>query len=414
LVSVFIHPKRLLLLKIHHFSTGYRIPVIYRTKNLSTPIFLPFTYSITKIRDKAFKTRRRHQAALDGLYQFFEEKGVELDELLLAGQFYTLFDHLPEFFMVHLYRDHEITRPVFAEKAVSIREYLRWAFARYLSHCITDGKKDRIEANFELRLTSFFASYPSFPNFSRKNYKSLSKDEVVHLLEIVHPESEHNPFTIEHRIRNYLMVKLFLNTGIRLGELLLLKTTSLEQNNEEFYLRITSQLDDEDTRSDRPDLKNVQSERIIALTGELFSLIDYYIIHLRRPVKKGQKINLSHGFLFASELGNPLAKSTVSDIFQKINTAIINHGVCKSMRISPHALRHTFADNFLEYLIDVRRLDMGRAKDELRATCGWSANSVMPLHYAGRYISKSANQHNLERIAITHENYRQQSGTKDR
>jgi hypothetical protein len=44
---------------------------------------------------------------------------------------------------------------------------------------------------------------------------------------------------------------------------------------------------------------------------------------------------------------------------------------------------------------------MERAKDELRAVCGWSVNSSMPVYYASRYISRIANQHNLARIATT-------------
>ena len=90
----------MLLLKTHVFSTGYRIPVVYRAKDAAVPILLPLTYSILQIKSKAFKTRKRHQAAIDELYQFFEEKGIELDEALIEGQFYRLFDHLNEFFMI--------------------------------------------------------------------------------------------------------------------------------------------------------------------------------------------------------------------------------------------------------------------------------------------------------------------------
>ena len=121
-------------------------------------------------------------------------------------------------------------------------------------------------------------------------------------------------------------------------------------------------------------------------------------------------MKLTHGFLFASELGKPLSKGTVADIFRKINTTLANNNKQFSIRVSPHILRHTFADNFLQYLIDVRQLDMARAKDELRSVCGWSIKSVMPLHYAGRYISRIANQHNLERIKTTYAFYEQQPG----
>ena len=395
------------MLKTHVFSTGYRIPVVYRAKNTTLPILLPFAYSILKIKDKAFKTRRRHQAAIDKLYQFFEVKGIELDEILIEGQFFGLFDHLHEFFMVYLYRHDELSPGAFEEKVQAIREYLRWTFARYIHKQVAAQNQARIEANLELRLTTFFESYTSASSFSRRNYKSLSEQEISHFLGVVHPESEHNPFPLEHRLRNYLIVKIFLSTGIRLGELLLLETTSLGQSNASFYMKL-AQPSNEDIRVDRPDLKNLQSERIIAITRDLFELCDHYILELRRPVKKGKRISLPHGFLFTSELGRPLAKSTVSDIFQKVGSTLANLNKQASIRVSPHVLRHTFADSFLQYLIDVRQLDMARAKDELRAVCGWSVDSVMPLHYAGRYISRIANQHNLERLKATHSFYEQQ------
>jgi hypothetical protein len=116
------------LLKIHVFSTGYRIPVVYRTKVPAIPILLPFTYSIIKIRDKAFATRRRHQTAINELYRFFEEeKNIELDEVLIEGQFYALFDHLSEFFMIYLYRHLDKKHPSSAAlltKVSIVRDYL--------------------------------------------------------------------------------------------------------------------------------------------------------------------------------------------------------------------------------------------------------------------------------------------------
>jgi integrase len=120
-------------------------------------------------------------------------------------------------------------------------------------------------------------------------------------------------------------------------------------------------------------------------------------------------MKLKHGFLFTSELGKPLSKTAISDIFGKINSALLAQNKRIFINLSPHVLRHTFADSFLQYLIEVRKMDMERAKDELRIVCGWSVSSVMPLHYASRYISKSANQHNLDRIATTFNFYEPRS-----
>jgi hypothetical protein len=80
------------------------MPVVFRARDTAIPILLPLIYNVLKINNKAFKTRRAHVSAIDGLYNFFEAKDIELDEALITGQFYLLFDHLNEFFMIHLYR----------------------------------------------------------------------------------------------------------------------------------------------------------------------------------------------------------------------------------------------------------------------------------------------------------------------
>jgi hypothetical protein len=166
------------LLKIHVFSSGYRIPVAYGTKDTAIPILLPFTYTILKIKDRAFKTRRRHQAAIDELYQFFEGKEIKLDEVLIQGEFYRLFDHLHEFFMVHIYRNGDPSPGTLMEKVQAIREYLHWAFGRYIRRQVADEKRAKAEANLELRLITFFQSYTPLSNFTRIRTTTLFRQST--------------------------------------------------------------------------------------------------------------------------------------------------------------------------------------------------------------------------------------------
>lgn len=215
------------------------MPVVFRARDTAIPILMPLTYNVLKIKDKAFKTRRRHVSAIDELYEFFESKEIELDEALITGQFYLLFDHLNEFFMVNLYT-HGSTPPsneVISLKISSIKEYLQWVFARYIHRQVAQEKQGKISENLILRLTTFFESLSCPTGFNRKNYKSLSDQQVDYLLEVIHPASVCNPFQQHHRLRNYLIVKLFLCTGIRLAELLLLKSTSILHSEDSYYIQ---------------------------------------------------------------------------------------------------------------------------------------------------------------------------------
>jgi hypothetical protein len=42
----------------------------------------------------------------------------------------------------------------------------------------------------------------------------------------------------------------------------------------------------------------------------------------------------------------------------------------RSISFTPHLLRHHFAEQYLEYLIEQENIDMERAKDKLRDICG--------------------------------------------
>ena len=71
--------------------------------------------------------------------------------------------------------------------------------------------------------------------------------------------------------------------------------------------------------------------------------------------------------------------------------------------IRPHDFRYSFANRFLSYLIKSRKLDMEKAKDELRSIMGWKIDSQMPTKYAAIYITQQADISNLSRIESLYE-----------
>jgi integrase len=223
--------------------------------------------------------------------------------------------------------------------------------------------------------------------------------EIGAIREFSHPSCIDNPFRQQNRIRNWLIVETFIETGIRIGELLMLTTTSINQGKNNFYLSIINRPNaGSDTRAKAPSLKTPQSQRTIGISESLYDRIQQYIIDERRPRRNTNPMKLDHGYLWVSERGKPLALNSVASLFSRLLASIKKIHPDLLTSVSPHSFRHTFAERFLQYLIEVKSLDMERAKDELRTICGWSDASSMPQYYARRYIHNMANLHNKARV----------------
>lgn len=377
-----------------NFSNNQRIPILV-DKYSGIPIYLPYTYTLIILKGKAIRTKAIQLYAIRLLYQYFDSLGIQFDELIRKNNIIEINDKIDGFcswLYSRDYQNYSINKPIsnslFDINIRAVRAFLEWCLLR--SNC--SSNELRILKN---KLTVNLIHNPS----QKKNYKSLSLEELKHVRKVISITSDLNPFPIRLRLRNYLLVEILLQSGLRLGEILLLKTNDfkLSDENNNYYIEVNKRnVDLEDSRKIRPSVKNSFSNRIVAISNDLMQLIDIYIRSNRKSL--GNKLNKMHGFLFISDNGKPINLNTVEYIFKKIETKVNTVQKDKTIRFTPHVLRHTFANQFLEYLIELEKMDMELAKDKLREICGWSLGSPMPTHYAAMFIIKKANQINLTRI----------------
>ncbi len=370
---------------------GERTVVLFRTMPYQ-PVLVPFIYLILNLKRKAKKTVQSKFTGIKFLYTYFSENvGRDLDELLINKSNHRIvLDHLDPFINWLRYNDKILGIQSRDNYIRSIREFLVWSTNRYL------GKRD-IAQSIQDRCNT---SLRYIPNSLPTSDSSLTRDEVKLILEFSNPLFVGNPFRADiNKQRNFLIINLLLHTGMRIGELLKLKSSDIYEMDDRFYVEIIKREDEEeDTRADKPSLKNNQSQRIVGITEDLYRAIIAYIIKFRRPIKDGKKVKLTHGYLFTSERGLPLSKALIYDMLHKLKNALLKQKKAFNKDLNPHSFRHTFAEQFLENLLEIQGLDMERAKDQLRIICGWSIDSEMPSYYAKQYISRSANAYNVDRI----------------
>lgn len=242
------------------------------------------------------------------------------------------------------------------------------------------------------------------------NFKSLTEGMKQALYSIISPKAPEPLFkSKEAQLRNFLIVHLLLNYGLRTGELLLLTLNSIKTDlkTRNTYLLITDTHDETDIRTAKPQIKNIQSIRTILLEKRDAQFIHMYINNIRSQDSKNHML-----FLSLQAPYSPLSKSGFKKVITFLNEKMkskypqfFDTNYMDSIdKISAHTLRHTWAYMMLKHSYESylnthnKAKAMENAVESLRKMAGWSLNSTMPYLYASRFISENANLANIQRI----------------
>jgi len=153
-------------------------------------------------------------------------------------------------------------------------------------------------------------------------------------------------------IRNKLIIETFYNTGIRLSELISIKTF--------------------DIYADGPSIKVLgkrNKERIIPVTPVFYEIILSYI-----KVRQDYVTTESEGFLFINEDGKKLYPRLVYRIVNRYLSMVTT-----AEKKSPHVLRHSFATNILNKGADLNAIKELLGHSNLSATQVYTHNTFEKL-----------------------------------
>lgn len=401
-----------------HFSSGQRVPLLVQTGDASPlPVLVPFIYVQLKLRYRAYNTAAAHLRAIQAFYIYAKSRDLNIDDVILACHFESilaLLDGYAIWLQSGRQADNLVARVGKAETAAFpqidprtrdqylrlLRRYLSWCVTRYIPRA---RQNSTTQANIEVVFADVadvierrFESHIINSQPDRTRYRSLTDTQLQIIRTLIRPGNAENPFPERLQLRNWLMIELLLETGIRRGELLKLYTTDINQGSQHAYVSINDrEHDPDDPRAEEPALKT--HGRTVGVSAQLYGVYERYIQGERRPLRNGKPMKLPFRYLFISDRGRPLSIRALSSVLDRLFLTIelAHPGVFPTL--SAHDFRHTFADRFLAYLLETRGYDLERAMDELRRICGWSDASTMPRRYASRYLADSANIHNAQR-----------------
>lgn len=405
--------------KIILFNNGERFPILLDTTT-GEPDYWCTLYSITQLRAKGRAVATIKQTIRNILLFKIIMKNLNINEKILEQRFkegwiFHLYEieglteqcklfvedilhntasfsnhkHLSDSFENHRAKNsNKILQTIGANTAGNrirdIRDFLDWWVNAYLAKIkINNPKYSKLVESKKFVIKNLTSRIPKEShNSSFGGREGLPINIQKILLEMIDHNSLTNPWKSKFtRARNELIILWLLQFGIRRGELLNLKISDINFQQETFYILRRAD-DPDDPRKDQPNVKT--KGRKLEMPKVIADLTHHYIIDYRAKLPYSKK----HEFLFvADKTGQPLSKIAVNKIFEQLKNA--NKDLPRDL--SAHILRHTWNDNFSKHM-DKKAIGEEREKQIRSYIMGWSPTSNTSSNYTKRHMREEANK----------------------
>lgn len=391
-----------------------RIPFVTIADDFDCPICPYVSAYLSTLTGQAFNTQLRKANELVFVLNHFQKAKIDLVARIQSGELISNKEYL-QFHLVSASQKNSAADPftfphIISDKALRNAISANKSQLARVSNETQQGRIRRLREFMEDLFKHFHESYSAEKYIAERFEKltaaikldenSLSRnrsqyvgdpaesvipdDPFCRLLEIIRPSSENNPFK-GSKVRNYLIVSIFTQSGIRRGALAKLKISDFHfHGNSDAISVYRSGIDPTDSRLEKPNQKT--KSHLATITPVLMGQIKYYVNHVRDEIPRQEE----HDFLFVSEkgsrgtLGHPISLKSVNAIFHVLSKAIGFH-------IHPHLLRHKWNEIFdragTEKGIDPRLLE-----DIRKYAMGWSENTIMAGTYNDKRLAEKARE----------------------
>lgn len=376
--------------EILRLSTGERIPLLVdRTTGL--PDARATAYTVSVDRTKSWNTAKHHLDAIGLFYEWAAAARIDLDHRFGTAELFNQEEVHGLSASLRLRRQsrwNKVSKPevVIADthgnRINAVCGFIRWRGQGVLQAMrLTDERLHHARERLDLVLEGLGSSARS--GGSRKR-QGLTEDQQRFLLEVIRPDHPNNPFSSETRLRNFALVLMMFEFGVRRGEPLLLKSKHVLTSGARPSVQFLPMPNDpEDMRRFEPRLKT--GSRLLFMSPALATAIDDYIMHERAKVPNARKAR----FLFIdSKKGMPLSLRSLYDLFVTLRSRFPEQ---LPPNFSPHVLRHTFNGRFSS-AAKRQGLKAAEAKLARNHVLGWKKHSDQGAEYDDSEILRDAEQ----------------------
>lgn len=374
-------PKHEALTLIHlTLTTGERLPcLVYADTWL--PVKLATRWVVTHRRLRAqSSTLRDNLYAVRKLYQWARQVAqLDLELLLTSGEMLSP----PQLESLSVYlRQSSTSRasPVCSPNTVNkqlyaLEDFLGWVLA-YVSPAGERTFAERQAQHGQLSATLHSLRYQGHPS---QRIEPLDEKQIAavrsSLAPLLQPEGKFRfptTFTTSNAMRNWLMVEIALELGLRIGEILKLRLDSLPRAGRQILLVRRFPDDPYDRRQYEPAVKT--AERALPVSASLASALRLYVT-TSPPLGR---LSGRTPYLFVTDEGNALSRARANDILAVVS---------RRSQVSPlswHRFRHTWAERLAQHLLEVPN-----GLDQLMYLGGWT-NPDSPRRYMQYAVARHA------------------------
>jgi integrase len=404
-------------LKRYQFNS---IPFVAIVDDQDCPVDPFLSAYLSSISRQSFNTLMRKAAELLFVAKHFSASGIDLPARVEAGQLVSEREYL-EFYDACYLQQKTLGARVSSSPLINLsdkslrnvisanqrglasvanetlqgrlrrfREYIKWLFEYFhdpfsLQELVSD-RFNKLMARIKADENSLGRNKSTVvANFCDS---AIPDKMFLKLQEMILPSSQNNPFK-GAKVRNYLIISVLQQSGIRRGALAKLKISDCNFYGTYDQIKIyRSNIDPTDKRIDKPNQKS--KAHYATISPILMRQIKHYIDHVRANIPLAG----THDFIFISEknsrgtLGDPISLKAINSIFKVLSEALQFH-------IHPHLLRHKWNEVFDENGAKAG-LDHHFQEDVRKYAMGWSQNSTMAEIYNEKRLAEKARELSIE------------------
>jgi integrase len=275
------------------------------------------------------------------------------------------------------------------QRLEAVRDYLKFLYQKLGDEATGDAAVDDVERRLNRKIK---AAKPAWKKIRNDDMKGLTNQERDRLLKIMHPESAENPFANEAlKLRNYIILLLGLDMGLRRSEMLLIKIGDIRWHSRVLSV-VNLESNEIDPRTLAPQFKT--HERMLEMGDELIFALKKYV-DTYRVFKSRSLETRKHPFLLVSHRrndGRPLSVKALDGILPRVGNV-----APELAHVHTHVLRHdavyTLLESMREELETLTPEDRTtKVQKVLTYAFGWSSESNMPSLYGAKFWKEEANK----------------------